>query len=66
MQKRYWRRQRGVANSHTVEKLFLCWLGPLPNKLPQERWYVDAGSSLYVEVMNKVPATAPKYSAFVA
>ena len=31
MQKYYWRRQRGVANSHTVEKLFLCWLHPCPS-----------------------------------
>ena len=28
MQKYYWRRQRGLANSRTVEKLFLCWLAP--------------------------------------
>ena len=27
-QKYYWRRQRGLANSRTVEKLFLCWLPP--------------------------------------
>ena len=27
-QKYYWRRQRGLANSRTVEKLFLCWIPP--------------------------------------
>ena len=33
--------------------------------MPLERWYVDAGSPLYVEVMNKVPVVAPKDLAFV-
>ena len=65
LQKYYWRRQRGLANSHTVEKLFLCWLGPRPKHMPLERWYVDAGSPLYVEVMNKVPVVAPKDLAYV-
>ena len=31
MQKYYWRRQRGLANSRTVEKLLLCWLPPCPS-----------------------------------
>ena len=65
MQKYYWRRQRGIANSRTVEKLFLCWVGPLPKHMPMERWYVDSGSPLYVEVMNKVPPVAPKDLAYV-
>ena len=33
--------------------------------MPFERWYVDAGSPLYVEVMNKVPAVVPKDLAYV-
>ena len=33
--------------------------------MPLERWYVDAGSPLYVEVMNKVPVVVPKDLAFV-
>ena len=31
MQRYYWRRLRGLANSRTVEKLFLCWLPPCPS-----------------------------------
>ena len=37
MQRHYWRRQRGLANSRTVEKLFLCWLPPLPRQMPPLR-----------------------------
>ena len=33
--------------------------------MPKERWYVDPGSPLYVEVMNKVPVVAPTDFAFV-
>ncbi len=66
MQRHYWRRQRGLANSRTAEKLFICWRGQLPKNLPTERWYVDHGSPLYVEVMSKVPVVSPKDLAFVA
>ena len=37
----------------------------LPTHMPLERWCADAGSPLYVEVMNKVPVVAPKDMAFV-
>ena len=28
MERHYWKRCRGLANSRSVEQLFLCWLGP--------------------------------------
>ncbi len=32
MQKHYWRRQRGLANSRSVERLYFCWRERLPKK----------------------------------
>ncbi|CAK0858880.1 unnamed protein product, partial [Prorocentrum cordatum] len=66
MERYYWTVCRGVANSKTTEKLFLCWKGKMPPKIPQERWYVDRGSRMYVEVMSKVPVCAPKDLTFVS
>ncbi len=66
MQKHYWRRQRGLANSRSVERLYFCWRGRMPKNIPSERWYVDQGSPLYVEVMFKVPVVPPKELTFVS
>ena len=63
--KYYWTRMRGLANSKTTEKAFLCWKGPTPKNMPNERQYVDAGSGLSVDTMLKVPVLAPKDLTFV-
>ena len=65
MAKYYWKRCRGLANSNSLEKIILCWKGKLPAKVPNERYYVDVGSRLYNEVVNKVPVTPPKELAWV-
>ena len=65
LQKWYWTRMRGIANSKNLEKLVLCWKGKVPPGLPKERRYIDAGSRLYNEVVLKVPVVAPKDLAFV-
>ena len=56
---------RGLANSKTCEKAFLCWKGPIPKNMPKERQYVDAGTALYINSMLKVPVLAPKDLTFV-
>ena len=66
LQKWYWRRMRGLANSRNLERLLFCWQGRLPTNLPKHRVYLDAGSPLYCEVMLKAPVVAPKDLAFVA
>ena len=66
LQKWYWRRMRGLANSKNLERLLFCWKGRLPTNLPKHRHYLDAGSPLYCEVMLKAPVVAPKDLAFVA
>ena len=66
LQKWYWRRMRGLANSKNLERLLFCWKGRLPTNLPKHRQYLDAGSPLYCEVMLKVPVVAPKDLAFVS
>ena len=35
MERYYWKRCRGLANSKSVEKLFLCWKGRLPPNMPK-------------------------------
>ena len=65
LQKWYWKRMRGLANSKSVEKVLLCWKGRLPEMLPKNRQYVDKDTPLYHEVMLKVPVIAPKDLTFV-
>ena len=65
LQKWYWTRMRGLANSKNCEKAFLCWKGTLPKHMPRDRLYVDTGSGLYVNTMLKVPVLAPKDLTFV-
>ena len=65
LQKWYWKRMRGLANSKSVEKMLLCWKGRLPDGLPKSRQYVDKETPLYTEVMLKVPVVAPKDLTFV-
>ena len=65
MEKSYWKKCRGLANSHSVQRLIFCWKGRVPTNMPNERFYVDAGSRLYVDVVNKVPTSSPKELAWV-
>ena len=65
LQKWYWRRMRGLANSKSVEKVLLCWKGRQPEGLPRSRQYVDKDTPLYNEVVLKVPVIAPKDLTFV-
>ena len=65
LEKFYWRKCRGFANGSTHEKAFFCWKGSIPKGLPTERWYVNRGSSTYVEVMLHVPVAPPTELAFV-
>ena len=65
LQKWYWTGMRGLANSRTTEKAYLCWKGACPKNMPKHRYYVDAGSGLYVNTMLRVPVLAPKDLTFV-
>ncbi len=49
----YWKRQRGIANSKTVEQVLLAYKGTMPKNMPKNRLWVDPGSSLFNQVMKK-------------
>ena len=66
LEKYYWLRCRGLANSGTVENMFLCWRTSIPPGIPQTRKFVDAGSKLYVESMTKAPIIIPKDHFYVS
>ena len=66
MAKHYWLRCRGLANSGTLEKMYLCWRGQCPHGVPTERKHVDPGSKMYVETVAKVPILAPKDHYYVS
>ena len=51
----YISRMRGVANSCQTESLYLCWKGKLPKSFPKNRRFVDPGSPLYSDIVQKVP-----------
>ena len=61
----HWKRQRGLANSKTLEQAFLVYKEKVPKNMPKERVYVDAGSALFNQVMRNVPVLAPKNQAYV-
>ena len=60
-----WQRQRGMANSKSVEQAFYCYKGKTPKLMPKNRLHVDYGTSLFNQVMSNVPVLAPKLQAFV-
>jgi len=62
----YWKRQRGIANSKSLEVALYCYKGKSPTKQPTNRMYVDAGSSLFDSVLRNVHVLAPKHQAFVS
>ena len=61
----FWKRQRGIANSKSVEQAWFVYKGRMP-KMPKERQFVDVGSSLFQEVMRNVPVLNPRHQAFVS
>ena len=62
----HWKRQRGLANSRSLEQIFYVYKGRRPSKHPKVRKFVDAGSSLFQQDMKSVPVLAPKNHAYVS
>jgi len=62
----YWKRQRGIANSKSLEVALYCYKGKSPKNQPKNRMHVDAGSCLFDSVLRNVPVLAPKHQAFVS
>jgi hypothetical protein len=62
----YWKGQRGIAKSKSMEPALYVYKGPLPKNMPQKRMYVDAASPLFNQVVKSVPVLAPMHQAFVS
>jgi hypothetical protein len=62
----HWKRQRGMANSKEIEQAFYCYKGRLPKGRPAKRMYVDAGTSLFNQIVKNVPVLEPCKQAFVS
>ena len=61
----YWKRQRGIADSKSIEQALLVYKGSVPKTMPKNRMHVDAGSGLFNQVMKHVPVLAPILQSFV-
>ena len=61
----HFKRQKGFANSKSLEKAFYVYKGRVPKNMPKNRMHVDAGSPLFNLQMKNVPVLAPKHQAFV-
>ena len=61
----HWKREKGLANSKSVEQALYVYKGRVPKNKPKNRMFVDAGSSLFNQVVKNVPVLAPKHQAFV-
>ena len=61
----HWKRQRGLANSKSLEIALLAHPGRVPDNMPKCRYYVDPGSALFNQVVRNVPVLAPKNQAYV-
>ena len=57
----YWQRQRGMANSKSVEQAFYAYRGKTPKLMPKNRLHVDHGSSLFNHVMNMCQCSPRNY-----
>ena len=55
-----------MANSNTYETMLICWKGTFPKGAPKERQFVDAGSSVYEDTLQRVPILPPKDHAYVS
>jgi hypothetical protein len=62
----HFRRQRGLANSKSLEQAFYVYKGRMPSNHPKIRKFVDPGSGLFQQVMKSVPVLAPKNHAYVS
>ena len=62
----YWRRQRGVARSKSIEQALFVYKGKMPRNLPKTRKFVDGGSAVFSSVVRNVPLLAPKSQAWVS
>jgi hypothetical protein len=62
----YWKRQRGMSNSKSLEPALYVYKGKVPKNMPKKRLYVDGGSALFNQVLRNVPVLAPKHQAFVS
>ena len=62
----YWKRQRGIANSKSLEQAFYVYKGKTPKHMPNCRLFVDPGSSLFNQAVKNVPVLAPRQQAFVS
>jgi hypothetical protein len=62
----HWKRQRGLANSKTLEQVLLVYKGKVPKNMPKTRQHVDANSSLFNQIVRNVPVLAPKNQAYVS
>ena len=65
MQAVYWKKQRGIANSRSLEPVLVCWKGKMPTGMAKERYYIDQGSSMFCAVVNRVPICKPEQLAWV-
>jgi hypothetical protein len=62
----YWKRQRGIANSKSIELCLLAYKGSVPKTMPKNRMHVDTGSGLFTQVVTNVLVLAPNLQAFVS
>ena len=62
----HFKRQRGMANSKSLEQAFYVYKGRMPKNKPATRMYVDAGTPLFNQVVKAVPMLPPKLHAFVS
>ena len=62
----YWRRQRGVARSKSIEQALFVYKGKVPRNLPKTRKFVDGGSAVFSSVVRNVPLLPPKSQAWVS
>ena len=62
----HWKRQRGLANSKSIEQALYEYKGRVPKNMPKNRMHIDNGSSLFNQVVRNVPVLAPKHHAYVS
>ena len=59
-------RKRGLANCRSKEPIWLIFKGKRPKEMPSKRLYVDEGSPLFYEVIQRVPLLPPKFGTLVS
>ena len=61
----HFKTQRGVANSRNHEMLYMAYKTNIPKQLNKVRQYVDAGSTVFNDVVRNVPVLPQKSHALV-